>query len=202
MKKPKSPEDTGGFFIDKNISEAYGWGKFKIMKRTKRPIDLTMFDELWDTCGDMPLKDNLMYAFEYLLEKRFRNGKFLRSQKVKVLVSKVKNDENGDPFRYGSPKVVTISRLLYEWECVFHNSFSKESLADAKEKERFHMACLEKAGERRAAWGAFSATVRFQNQIREEKEFNNSIRYLNHDEQRRKKSERENRIKSDNLVIG
>ncbi len=173
------------------------------MKITKKPIDLRRFKELWDTCGDLPLEAHLLNVGEYLVNERYKNGKFFRSQKAIILVSKVAN-ENSEPRRYGSRKIVTIGAILDEWEYTFDSILSKESVAEERERENIRLAALERQAEGRAAWGMYSAITRFQNQAKEEHEFNQSIKGLDYNDQEKKKREREQKQngRSNNLVIG
>lgn len=171
------------------------------MKITKKPIDLRRFKELWDTCGDLPLEAHLLNVGEYLVNERYKNGKFLRSQKVIILVSKVA-DNNGNPIRYGSRKIVTIGAILDEWEYKFDSILSKESITEERDRENIRLAALERRAEGRAAWGMYSASVRFDNAAKEQEAFNASIKDLPAKEQEAKKEERRKNSSSNYMVIG
>lgn len=172
------------------------------MKVTKKPIDLTEFGELQDVDGWMPLEDNLIGAFEYLLPKRFYKGKFFRSQKVKIFVSKVGDENTDNPYRYASKKIVTIGTLLDEWKLVFENEFSKESLQKAQRHQEFKRIHLERQAEGSAAWGMYSADVRFRNALKADQKFNNSIKGLGYKEQEEQRKKRREKQGANHLVIG
>ena len=124
-----------------------------------------------------------------------------KRQKIEVLVSKIRYLDPDYPERYNIAKTYTLGHLLRLYEQLNGSPFD---FKEHETKRNYKMALHVKEGERRAAWGQYHQYMHTERLIKEERDFEESIRNLSSREKDEKVKERDEKLgkKATLLYIG
>lgn len=168
-------------------------------KKYKRPIDMRHHRDVLDISpgGYLDTQDSLGMLLEEITSRKIHptNG-----SKVIVYCSLIVGDPD-DPQCASVKRIFRLGYLFRRYESMTGEEFNSERF---NEKLGLKQYAAEKAGDRRAAWGLYGATVRLQNEIEADQKFKQSIKNLEPHEQKEvvEKRDRAERGKSNYLIIG
>ncbi|HRH31177.1 MAG TPA: hypothetical protein PK950_00740 [Candidatus Paceibacterota bacterium] len=170
----------------------------KKTKKYKHPVDMRSYGDILDISpgGYMDTRNNYGNLLTKLLSKKIIPTK---QSKVKILCSDVAGNPNS-PYRISITKIYSFGWLLRKWEYLYGEEFS---ILLFGEESQLASAKLQKEGERRSGWGAFSASSRHQNEEKEEIEFQRSLANLSDKKKEEVQKERKRVLSQrvNNLVI-
>lgn len=171
----------------------------------RKTINLTKFGPVLDRDGDwVDTLRNLEHLLAHLIQRKIFNIPEYRQPRIKVLESRIDSRAENNPYRYEVVVVCTVSflrRYWKGWNCNRGKEFNLEEYDSIRESEAFKMECLEKDGERRAAWGSYKQTRDIINGIREENEFREKISRMSQAEREKAQADRENELRKGSSLM-